>query len=98
MNEWLNQVDDAIDQRYLSKSILNGSYNFISHQTIYTQYVVTNICDLRMCRLSKFEVYGCQHVCMETLITASKFKEKIQSRFENKNWVSTKWNYSSGAL
>ena len=47
-----------------------------------------------MCRCSKFEVYGCQHVCMESMITASKYKEKIQSRFENINKIKTEFPQS----
>ena len=43
LNEWLNQVDDVIDQYNLSKSILNRSSNFIPHQAIYKQQV-TAIC------------------------------------------------------
>ena len=57
----MNQVDEVIDQLDLSKSILNGCFNFMSHQKIYTQYVVISDPNLSMRRCSKFEVYRCQN-------------------------------------
>ena len=87
----MNQVDEIIDQLHLSKNILNESFNFPPHQKNYTQYVVTSNPDLCMRRCYKFEVYDCQNVCTETLIAASKFKEKYRSRSEDINKIKTEF-------